>query len=1075
MNTLNKLQLLLAVIAVLGFSVNLNAEVTESLPKGTTITKIDVFPKKIDLDGPYAYRQVLLTAQLNDGRVADVTRVARAEHDGKHLKVTPEGKVIAYADGKGVLHFVLAKQKVSIPFEVKNSKKKLRPDFIRDVQPILTKVGCNQGTCHGSLNGKNGFKLSLRGNDYLFDHRSITDDHSGRRFNRAAPDRSLFLMKTTGLSPHVGGTLLTPGEPYYEILKDWVEDGVPINPDASRVTKIEIHPESRVMPLPNMTQQFAVIAHYSDGTVKDVTSESFIETNNTEITAVQEGGKVTALRRGEAAILARYEGNYAATQFFVMGDRTGFTWKETETFNKIDELVYAKLKKFKIEPAEVCSDSEFLRRIYLDLTGLPPTLKQTKVFLADKRDSRQKRSELIDRLIGSAEFVEHWTNKWADLLQVNRKFLGTAGAKKFREWISGSIASNKPYNQFSYELLSATGSSLKNPPAAYYRAVKEPDIVMENTTQLFLGVRFNCNKCHDHPFERWTQSQHWELAAFFARVGRRGGPGGKSEEIIFDKKDGEIKAPYNNQVVQPLFPYKHSASIPSEASRREKLARWMTARENEYFTKSYVNRIWSYFLGLGIIDPVDDLRASNPATNPELLAYLENDFVENGFDVRRLMKLITSSRTYQHSIKSNKWNEDDEVNFSHASARRLSAETLYDSVHLVTGSTTSFAGQRKGTRAAELPGPEIKTKDGFLDLFGRPPRESVCECERTTGMSLGQALNLVNGSTVSDAINNPENDISNLLLIEKNPANIVEELFLRILNRYPSQKEQQEMISALDARKLENAESLQEADFKSLMDQVRAHANNLKRRIWSPLKAGSGFSAGGATVDARPDGSYFISGAKPDKDTYTLVTFTNLKDITGLRLEVLTDPAIGKSKGPGRSDGGNFVLTNLKMMVAPVGDPAKAVPVKFKRAEASVNQKNYEVGRSIDADLKTGWAINKGGDRRLAIFEVAEKFGFTGGTIITLTLDQQHGGFHTIGKMRLSVNQSAGQLTVAELPKAIEDALKVEEAKRTPAQKNVIFGDFMKNQQVIADKIRLAVSQDIAWALLNSPAFLFNH
>ncbi len=430
-----------------------------------------------------------------------------------------------------------------------------------------------------------------------------------------------------------------------------------------------------------------------------------------------------------------------------MGDRTGYAWKDVEAYNYIDELVYDKLKRVKELPSGVCTDAEFIRRVYLDLTGLPPTPDEVRAFLADARPQRVKRDAVVDKLIGSPDFVEYWTNKWADLLDVNRKFLGEQGAKAYRAWIRKAVAENMPYDQFAHAILTASGSNLDNPPASYYKILRDPDAAMENTTQLFLAVRFNCNKCHDHPFERWTQNQYYELAAFFAQVGRqedpqfqgpearrhrRGGRPRRSSRIISDTGGGDVKQPRTGAVTPPKFPFLHGDLAPATAPRREQLAHWIVSKENPYFAKSYVNRLWSYLLGVGIIEPVDDIRAGNPPSNPELLDRLTKEFIASGFNSREMLRTICKSRTYQLSIHTNPWNEGDDLNYAHAVPRRLPAEVLYDAIERATGSASRLPGLPAGARAAQLLDSAQDAPGGFLDLFGKPARESVCECERSS-------------------------------------------------------------------------------------------------------------------------------------------------------------------------------------------------------------------------------------------------------------------------------------------------------------------------------------------------------
>ncbi|HEV3339226.1 MAG TPA: DUF1549 domain-containing protein, partial [Pirellulales bacterium] len=441
----------------------------EKLPDGRSLVRIEATPASIELKYPYDYRQLLLTGELDSGERVDVTRLVEAQVPETIVSLSPNGQVRGKADGSGEIRFTLNGQTAAVPVAVSGQSQPYPVSFVRDVQPVLSKLGCNAGTCHGAANGKNGFKLSLRGYDPLFDHRALTDDLAGRRFNRAAPDQSLMLLKPTGAVPHVGGVLTHRGEPYYELLRSWIADGVKLDLDGARVTSIDIYPKNPVIALPGMRQQMVVVATFGDGRVRDVTAEAFIESSSTEKLEIDRQGLATAVRRGEAAMLARYEGSYAATTVIVMGDRSGFAWRDAPVNNHVDELVYNKLKKMRILPSDLCSDAEFIRRIYLDLLGISPSVDQVRAFLGDARDTKTKRDELIDRLIGSAEYVENWTNKWADLLQVNRKFLGEEGTWAFRNWIGQAVASNMPYDKFVYTVLTASGSTLDNPPAAYYK------------------------------------------------------------------------------------------------------------------------------------------------------------------------------------------------------------------------------------------------------------------------------------------------------------------------------------------------------------------------------------------------------------------------------------------------------------------------------------------------------------------------------------------------------------------------------------------------------------------------------
>ncbi|HSG72269.1 MAG TPA: DUF1549 domain-containing protein, partial [Planctomycetaceae bacterium] len=749
----------------------------ESIPEGAELVSLEVTPPAIELKSRFEYVQLVVAGILKTGERIDVTRLVESSLDRAVAEIGISGVIRPLENGQATLRLTLAGKSADVPVVVSQLDQATRQSFIRDVNPVLSRLGCNQGTCHGSANGKAGFKLSLRGYDALFDVRAFTDDHGARRTNVASPDDSLMLLKGTGSVPHTGGQLMQPGEPYYEIIRDWIAQGGILDLTVPRVTSIEVFPKNPIIQKLGDRQQVRVVAHYSDGSERDVTQESFLSSGNTEIATVDRFGIMTALRRGEAPVLCRFEGAYAATTLTAMGNREEFVWNEPEKWNRIDELTSDKWQRMKIQPSDLCTDAEFIRRVYLDLNGISPPVEEVKKFLADQRESKVKRAELIDRLIGSKDYVEYWTNKWADLLQVNGKFLGREGATAFRAWIRERVEQNMPYDQFAREVITASGSNRENPAASYYKVLRDPDLIMENTTHLFMGVRFNCNKCHDHPFERWTQDQYYETAAFFAQTALKADPESKDRkiggtavegakpfyEIVYDNAEGQIKHERTGEVTAPDFPFEAEHTSAADESRREMFADWLTSADNQYFARSYVNRIWGYLFGVGIIEPIDDIRAGNPPSNPALLDYLTQEFIDSGFNIRHIEKLICNSRTYQLSIEANRWNADDKTNYSHAIARRLPAEVLYDAIHTSLGAQTKIPGVPPGTRAAELPDVEIEIPGGFLNTFGRPPRESACECERTNEVQLGPVMALISGPTIAEAILDGNNDLAKLV------------------------------------------------------------------------------------------------------------------------------------------------------------------------------------------------------------------------------------------------------------------------------------------------------------------------
>ena len=666
-------------------------------------------------------------------------------------------------------------------------------NFVRDVAPVLNKAGCMSGVCHGAAKGKNGFKLSLRGYDPQFDYEALLYDLAGRRFNRADPGRSLMLSKPTQQVAHGGGLRFEINSDYYKIIYNWIAQGVPYgDPAVDSVKSLDVEPKDIFMDKPGGTATVKIVATFNDGGTRDVTKEANIDSNIPDVAAVGTQADIKGARVGEATLLIRYQGKFTSVPVTVLNPAPGFAWKQLAQNNYIDQLIDAKLQRLKIQPSGVVDDAGFLRRVSLDLTGQLPDPNEIRAFVADATPSKAKRSRLIDKLIGSSAFIDHWTLKWGDLLQANRKYLGEKGVYEFDEWIRESFTANKPYDKMVREILSSSGSSNQNPAANFFRVTRDPKPTMEKTTQVFLGVRMVCAQCHDHPFERWTQNQYYEMSAFYSALGIR--PGYEvGEEIIYNQRaDFDMKHPKDGRVMKPAFivpaSYGSSGPVPTDSHRRAALAEWVTSRDNPFFAKSTVNRVWSYFFGRGIIEPVDDIRASNPPSNPALLDALTKDFIEHNFDLRQLMRTIANSRTYQASMSINEWNATDADNFSHAIPRRLAAEELLDALTLATGVRPNLPEVPPETRAEQLPDPHVG-KDGFLDLFGRPSRESSCECERRSDISLPQALNLVNGQTISDAVAGGNGRVAKAILSGKTDRDLIDELYLASFSRPPTPSE----------------------------------------------------------------------------------------------------------------------------------------------------------------------------------------------------------------------------------------------------------------------------------------------
>jgi WD40 repeat protein/mono/diheme cytochrome c family protein len=1180
----------------------------ETLHTGPTVASIEVEPANIKIGKPSEYAQILITAKMSDGTRADVTRMAKiTAAKGDVVKIDSRGMIRPDKDGATAINISFMGRTASVPANVSGLNVALKPDYVRDIMPITSKLGCNQGTCHGAKEGKAGFKLSLRGYDPIYDVLAYADELASRRANVASPEHSLMLLKASGAVPHEGGQLTVPGELYYESLKAWISQGAKVNLATPRVTSIELSPKNPVIERIGGRQQLRVIARYADGYVKDVTAEAFLESGNGDVIEADKKGLMTSLRRGEAPILARFEGAYAATTITVMGDRTGFAWKQPETWNKIDELVAAKWQRMKIEPSGLCSDEDFLRRIHLDLTGLPPKPEEVAAFIADKRDTRTKRGEVVDKLIGNPDFVEHWANKWADMLQVNSKTLGSEGAISLRAWIKQQVTDNTPYDRFAYRIVTATGSNKDNPAAAYFKTVRTPEELVENTTHLFLATRFNCNKCHDHPFEKWTMDQYYETASYFAQIDLKGDPQAKGAtiggtavegakplyEIVADKKDGDVLHLRTNKPVAPKVPYDTELVSKTATTRRDQFATWMTSPENDYFAMSYANRIWGYLTGTGVIEPLDDIRAGNPPSNPELLQYLTNEFIQSGFNVRHLMKLVATSRTYNLSLSTNKWNEDDKTNYSHAKARRLPAEVLFDSVFAVTGSMPNIPGVPKGTRAAALADAQIKLQDGFLTNFGRPARESVCECERSNDVNLGPVMALMSGPTVGDAISDPTNAIAKLTAEIKDDKQLIDAVFMRIVNRHATEKEISaalDSMAGLDAEHKTLAATAQakeveqkpaiakaeadrvlaiqaaeteltaykakmapeiakkeaarvaaikaaEAKVKAAFDTAPANQPKWENYLdltteWHPLDLKVQRAGGVEKLEVLPDGSFLATPLPEGKEStgnYLLLGKTDLQGITGIKLEMLPDDRL-PNNGPGTAPDGNFVLGEFVVTTDAADAKRKrgsGVAQTLKNPKADFEQNNFPVTEALKkGNRDRGWAVSpEGGFRHEATFSFEKPVSNEGGTSfsIQMTSNFQNGKYNP-GRFRLWITTSP---TIRfGVPADVAAALKA--PKRTPEQTATLTAHFLnqfrdyqaqkktlaaakkplpvdpqlialetkhvnaQNPIVIDPKLiqlrrdsdlsakqltnkRLTAAQDLAWALINSPAFLFNH
>jgi hypothetical protein len=622
-----------------------------------------------------------------------------------------------------------------------------RIPFREGVLAALSRQGCSAGACHGSPTGKGGFRLSLRGFDAVLDEQTLIREDFGRRVNPQDPDSSLLLLKPLMQVSHGGGQKLRKRDPAYAIIREWIAQGArPDAADSPVSLRIEVTPKTLELPHPNWTQQIAVRGRYTDGSVRDVTHLAVFSSSDETVASVSADGLVTGVGRGEATILVRVLDHIETVSLLFHQDVPSFAWQSPPEQNFIDQHVFAKLKKLQIAPAEVCTDHEFIRRAYLDTLGLLPPRAEVEAFVADT--SADKRNQLIDRLLERPEFAEQLAQRWADVLRVKSGKLGAPAAHKLHRWLVEGMRRNMPYDELARTLLTAEGSTLQNPPASFFRATADTNECAEATAQLFLAARIQCAKCHNHPFDRWSQDQYHALGAFFARVQRKNsGPDG--DLVIFTASAGETIQPRTGKVVSPSVPGMGSVTA-NENDRRDVLAEWLASSDNKHFAQVGANRIWGWLFGRGIVEPVDDFRDSNPPANAELLAALADHFIETRYNQRELIRTILKSRTYQLSSRSGVEGDREAKYFARYPARLMSAEQLLDAIDAVTGVPEDFPGLPAGTRAGQLPSPELGGH--FLKVFGQPSRETVCDCERGKEPKLTQPLTLLNGTLISQKL-----------------------------------------------------------------------------------------------------------------------------------------------------------------------------------------------------------------------------------------------------------------------------------------------------------------------------------
>lgn len=774
---------------------------------------LKVYPDRVTLTGPQSRQALVVQHIAADGRTTDVTASAQLTATAPVKWDAATGLLRPTGDGTGEVRLQWENEKASLTVSTVESGQPRPPSFRLDVEPVLMRSGCNTGSCHGSGRGQDGFRLSLFGYDPAGDYFRLTREMIGRRVDLEVPGQSLVLEKSTGAVPHTGGELFKPDSDAYRVLHDWIANGAKDDaPGTPTATGIRLFPdkiEVRASAQQPAKHRTLVMAEYSDGSLRDVTRLALFLSNNDSTALIGKDGTVTAGASGGAHVFARFDKFTAGTEVIVLPDREDFSWPGLKPANAIDEAVFARLKQLQIAPSALADDATFLRRVTLDLTGLPPSPEELSGFLADAAPG--KRNQAIDRLLATEAFTDLWTMKWGEILQVkvNLQNAETGRSRqpvwKYYQWLRTRIAENRPFNELVRDLIRAEGSNHTNPPANYYTAatgnVRTPMERAEDTAQLFLGTRIQCAQCHNHPFDRWTMDDYYGFTAFFKGVSQK--KGSSASEVFVFNRPGQttVEHPVDGRQVSPQFLGGDHPDLKG-GDPRHFLADWLTSPENDTFARTLANRAWFHFFGRGVIEPVDDGRISNPPSNEKLLVTLASHLRDAKYDIRALIRTICQSQTYQLSSTANESNAADTRNFSRSYVRRLQAEVILDTLAAVTGSPNTFTGQMPGTRATQIFDGGAD-RDYFLKTFGASKRETVCTAEVRMEPTLTQALHLINGSVVDGALQ--RSPILAALITEKTTAEAgVIQLYERALSRRPTDYEL--------ARFMESARALPEGE-----------------------------------------------------------------------------------------------------------------------------------------------------------------------------------------------------------------------------------------------------------------------
>jgi hypothetical protein len=774
--------------------------------------EVRVEPTEVVLNHAGRHFSLIVNTTTPEGLTIDLTLKAKYKSaDATVATVDEKGWIHPVADGKTQITVFAKEISKTVDVEVKLPAEPTPVSFRHDIEPVISKAGCNMGACHGYSLGKNGFKLSLRGSDPDIDYAALTNEFFERRVNRQDPAASLMLAKPMGDVKHEGGMRFKRNSLSHKLILQWITEGAAGDIDSPvHLESVEIYPKVVVLS-PSAEHHLQLTAKYSDGSRRDVTQLGIFNVNNESIAGVDDEGLVTPRMLGETAVVARFERIFATTTLIVLQPDPSFKPAAVPTDNIVDAQVIRKLNDLRVTPSDIADDATFLRRVSIDLIGVQPRPDEVLAFVKDT--DAKKREKMVDALMQRPDFVDWWSLKWGDLLQNSRARLTPQAMYAFREWIRAAIRENKPLDQFARELLTGSGGYLENPTSAYFAISKDTDDTIQRATEVFCGVRMLCAKCHAHPFENWTQADYYGLHSFFNQVVAKPDtrlPGiVNARTVVLNLEAGFTTNPRSGKSQAPRYLGGVEPKLEKGIDRRQSYATWLTSRENPYFARSLTNRVWSYFFSRGIIDPVDDIRTTNPPINPELLDALTKEFVDHNFDVRHLMRSIVLSRTYQRSSISNPTNAHDDANFSRAIPRRMPAEALLDALVQATGVQEAIGGAPAGFNAAQLPDPMVQSD--FLSLFGKPSRAEACECERDSGSNMLQALTFINGKSILGKVDAPSALPAQLVNKKLKDEQIVEQLYLWTLARPPTDKEKQlsaTFFKSYDKERLQAAQDL---------------------------------------------------------------------------------------------------------------------------------------------------------------------------------------------------------------------------------------------------------------------------